>query len=1049
MACACLFACGLALPALALQPDKAFRDYVRDAWGVEHGLPQISVLAIAQDRDGYLWIGSQGGLARFDGARFTRFGQTDMPQLGSHVLALHAGADGRLWIGTSQGLLLYRDGVFRAVPLLNGPDQAQGIFAIRAIVADEGAGGVLVAGPDGVYASDGDGLQLLHPLEGPALSLLRRGDGVWVGSTGQVLRLDADGATRHPLPAQAALAHVARLAEDGEGRLWAGTATGLYRLDQDDWRRISTLPVDALQADRDGNLWVASPQRLDRLRDGRLVESVSGQAGNRAVRAIHEDRDGNLWLGSAVDGLTRLWNGWTVRLGQERGLRNPLLWSIARGPDGRMWVGGSDGVDVFAGGAFHSRVPGSRLPHPDAFSLLVEHDRTWVGTRAGAAVLRGGRVERPAVLQPLQGAQVNGIVRDRSGRLWFATTEGLFLLWPDGSLSSYGTGQGLADPRVRLVHETRDGRLLVGTYRGLYEWRDGRIAALGRETGLDEDTMVTALHELEDGRWILGSTAGEDLRMFDGRGWTRLGQAQGIPANIAFFIASNRGHLWVAGMRGVYRLPLDALGRPGQPAAATIPAEIVINSGADRPGGQPDRCCNGAGNSRGLLEGDTLWLPTRDGALLVDTAMQPAAGSVPRALVERVQVLGDWVHPERDKPLQLPLQARDLKFEFTVPSFQAMRPPDLRYRLQGYDRDWRALDAPHLRNATYTNLPPGDYTFEVADFAGGDPLAGAARLQVSVPPGWHETLAFRLLLPLLLAGAMYLGYTWLQHRYDRQRSLLEQLVQARTRDLQTANARLEALSFTDPLTGLHNRRYLSRQIPADLSFYGRDAAYRAGEDVVVFALLDVDHFKSINDTHGHAAGDRVLSQLGALLTSLVRKGDYVARWGGEEFLLVLRPQPSGCASQIGARLCSAINAHAFELDNVTRRRLTVSVGLVEHPLFPDTPDLLGWEQMVTLADRALYRAKAGGRNTWASYRPRPGARLPVGMTSFEGDPSWLVDEGLLVPFGPPEDTGLADPMHDAYSSSPSIPAGLVPEDALPGDASPAGGEAGGGAAPAR
>ena len=140
--------------------------------------------------------------------------------------------------------------------------------------------------------------------------------------------------------------------------------------------------------------------------------------------------------------------------------------------------------------------------------------------------------------------------------------------------------------------------------------------------------------------------------------------------------------------------------------------------------------------------------------------------------------------------------------------------------------------------------------------------------------------------------------------------------------------------------------------------------------------------------------------MGALLTGLVRKGDYVARWGGEEFLLVFRPLPRGSVPQIGARLCAEINAHAFELDDLTRRRLTASVGLIEYPLFPDAPRLLDWEQMVTLADRALYRAKSAGRDTWAAFRPSPGAEPPAGVTAFEGDPSWLVDSGLLELFGP-------------------------------------------------
>lgn len=992
---ACLLC--LAGHSFALQPDKRFSDYVGDTWGIEHGLPQVSVLSITQDRDGYLWLGSQGGLARYDGSRFTGFDQRDAPELGSHALALLGDDAGRLWIGTSQGLVLHKEGRFISIPVVAGPDQAQGSFPVRALAVT--AEGLRIAGPDGIYATDGARLALHHPLDGPALSLLADADGLWVGSTGRVFRIGIDGVEALPLPGGAGLAQVSQLAMDAGGDLWAGTAQGLYRRHREAWQRIHDQPVEAILGDRDGNLWVATAQDLQRFRDGRRVERIQDAAGSRAVRSLYEDRDGNLWLGSLTDGITRLWDGWTTRLGRAHGLRNPLLWSIAAGPRGEIWVGGSDGVDVYAQDRFQVRAPGARLPHPEAYSLLVEDDRTWIGTRSGVAVLRGSRVEVPPALAPLRGAQVNGIVRDRAGRRWFATTHGLFVLLPDGRVEHYAEAQGLADRRIRLVHETRDGRLLVGTYRGLYEWREGRVLPLGRDSGLGDATMVTAFHELEDGRWILGSTEGEELRLFDGRRWVRLGREQGVPANIPFHFAVRHGYLWVAGMRGVYRLPLADLAGTGS-GQHTVAAEIVINSGADRAGGQPDKCCNGAGNSRGLMVGDTLWLPTREGALLLDTAKAQVRGVARNVRIERLQVQGQWLHPGTGPLPDLPVGARDLRFEFTVPTFQPMHPVHLRYRLAGYDAGWRELDAPHLRSATYTNLPPGDYSFEVADFAQADPMASAARLPLAIQARWHETLAFRLLMPLLATGLVYLLYVGLQRRYARQRAALEQLVQERTRDLQAANARLEALSFTDPLTGLHNRRYLSRQIPADLSFYERDESYRAGDEVVVFALLDVDHFKAVNDTHGHAAGDRVLEQMGALLTGLVRKGDYVARWGGEEFLLVFRPLPRGSVPQIGARLCAEINAHAFELDDLTRRRLTASVGLIEYPLFPDAPRLLDWEQMVTLADRALYRAKSAGRDTWAAFRPSPGAEPPAGVTAFEGDPSWLVDSGLLELFGP-------------------------------------------------
>ncbi|MBB6066386.1 diguanylate cyclase (GGDEF)-like protein [Pseudoxanthomonas broegbernensis] len=994
----------VALPAVALDADKPFRDYVSDTWGVEQGLPQISVLSIAQDPSGYLWFGTQGGLARFDGTRFFRYTQHDADALGSHVQALRADPGGRLWIGTSQGLLVLEQGRFRTLDPARAPDGPSGTFSVAALALD-GDGRMLVGGPDGVYVAEGDRLAPLHALSGPALSLLPREDGLWIGGIGQVLRTEADGLHPLPLPTAARGAQVTALVETADG-IWAGTSQGLFHLRDGAWRRLgggereAAAPVEALCADRDGNLWVATSGQLKRIRDGRIAERIEDAPAGNAIRALFEDRNGNLWLGSMIGGVTRLWDGWTRRLSVPEGLGNPVLWAIAGAPDGEIWVGGSDGVDAWSGGHFQRRVPGARLPHPEAYSLLAEADRTWIGTRAGAAVLRHGRVETPAALAPMRSAQINGIVRDRARRLWFATTQGLFMLPPGGgSPVHYTTQDGLGDVRVRLVHETGNGRILLGTYRGLYEWRDGRILPLGRQTGLIDDTMISAILELEDGRWVVGSTTGEDLRVFDGRRWHQIGRAQDLPTNVAFFLAQASGQLWVAGMRGIYRLPLEELDRaiadPGHRVAATM----VINSGSDRPGGQQDKCCNGAGNSRGLLRDGRLWLPTRDGALLVDTAPAPAHVVEPAVQIERVQALGSWLLPDAGAPMALPVDARELKFEFTVPVFRPTHTPQLRYRLAGYEQAWHELDNPAMRMAAYSHLPPGRYTFEVADFSRAKPMASAARLELEIPPRLHETLVFRLLLLTLLGGIPYLGYLWLQRRHARQRTELELLVQERTRDLQAVNARLEAISFTDPLTGLHNRRYLSRQIPADLSFYERDAGYRDGTDALVFVLLDLDHFKSINDTHGHAAGDRVLEQLADVLGGLVRRGDYVARWGGEEFLLVFRPLPRGQLAQIGQRLCEQIANHDFDLGNGMCHRLTASIGLIECPLFPESPRLLGWEQLVTLADRALYRAKASGRNTWFAYRPIPGARPPSGMLAFEGDPWWLVDAGLLEMYG--------------------------------------------------
>lgn len=214
--------------------------------------------------------------------------------------------------------------------------------------------------------------------------------------------------------------------------------------------------------------------------------------------------------------------------------------------------------------------------------------------------------------------------------------------------------------------------------------------------------------------------------------------------------------------------------------------------------------------------------------------------------------------------------------------------------------------------------------------------------------------------------------------------------------LRAANLRLERASRTDPLTGLHNRRYLGGQVPHDLAWYERERQRHHGDDLrLVFAVVDIDHFKRINDHHGHGAGDRVLQSFAAVLTALVQSGDYVVRWGGEEFLLVFRPMRMGDVAALGERIRSRIAEHAMEAGEEMKLALTCSIGLAEYPGFPATPDAPGWEQTVEMADAALYWVKNHGRNGWAILRPRPDARRSEVMDALRAGSQALLDNPNL------------------------------------------------------
>lgn len=230
----------------------------------------------------------------------------------------------------------------------------------------------------------------------------------------------------------------------------------------------------------------------------------------------------------------------------------------------------------------------------------------------------------------------------------------------------------------------------------------------------------------------------------------------------------------------------------------------------------------------------------------------------------------------------------------------------------------------------------------------------------------------------------------------QQRELLEELVEERTRELAEANAKLETISQTDPLTGLRNRRFLDRQLEADLAFYDREQSRKGPVDALVFALLDIDHFKQLNDTHGHAAGDLVLQEISSMLRDMVRSCDYVVRWGGEEFLLVFRPIAREHVPVLGERLRAAVAGRACDIGGGQTITVTGSIGLAEYPLFRGDNQAIEWERMVELADAALYWVKENGRDGWAALRPTPATDIQSVLGRLKEGADSLVAAGQLT-----------------------------------------------------
>jgi diguanylate cyclase (GGDEF)-like protein len=296
-----------------------------------------------------------------------------------------------------------------------------------------------------------------------------------------------------------------------------------------------------------------------------------------------------------------------------------------------------------------------------------------------------------------------------------------------------------------------------------------------------------------------------------------------------------------------------------------------------------------------------------------------------------------------------------------------------RYKLEGLDPDWTIAGASQ-RSITYSRVPPGGYVLRVAATSrDGRWSDRALQLPITVRPAFHQTTWFRLLAALAFLALLYGIYRLRVRQLRAREQELETLVTERTSELANAYARIEEASLTDPLTGLRNRRYLEQTMDADLELAAR------GEGDLVALLVDLDHFKNVNDTYGHAAGDAVLAELARVLRQTMRASDVIVRWGGEEFLIVVRFVGRALAPELAEKVRAAVAAHEFPLPDGTLLRRTCSIGAATWPFSRTDLRAIAWEHIVDLADLGLYAAKRSGRDAW------------VAVSSGSGDPATAVE----------------------------------------------------------
>jgi signal transduction histidine kinase/ligand-binding sensor domain-containing protein len=792
---ACLLvAAGPRASAQALDPGKALTQYHVDTWTTADNLPQNSVTAILQSRDGYLWLGTYGGLGRFDGVRFATFDTANTPELLSNgIQALLEDRVGAVWIATNGGgLTRCQGGRFTTTTAAEGlPSDI-----VRCLKAGRD-GSLWIGTNDGLSRFQGGRFTNLTTKEGLTNGVVRALEedetGLWIGTNGGGLdRLEGDTLThltdRDGLPSNFVFA----LLRTRDGSLWIGTnGGGLARRDQGKIRTFTTrdgLPSNiiwSLHEDAGGTLWVGTyGGGIARFRNGRF-EALGSRDGlsNDFVRALASDREGSLWIGTYAGGLCRLRDGKFTTYTTREGLGHDFARTVLEDRDGALWVGTTGGglcrlrADRFrCWSAADGLAEGIRALHQDPAGNL------WVGTDgAGLFRFEGGRFRRVETGGGLSHANVGAISDDGQGGLWIGTNGGGLVHFAGGRFTDHRAAEGRAGNFILATLVDRRGVVWAGTDgAGLARLEDGRFTTVRRKDGLAGDIVFCLYEDAAGALWV--GTSGGLSRYQEGR-FTSFTTRQGLVDDVVFQILEDgEGRFWLSGNKGISRVAkadLEALAR-GERASISP----VRYGTAD---GMKSNECSGVAQPAGARGKDgRLWFPTTRGVVVIDPAHIAVNPLVPPVEIEEVVVDG-----EPAASLDFPPGRARWEFHYTAPSFLAPGRVQFKYRLEGFDPDWVPADT--RRTAYYTRLPPGRYTFHViASNPDGVWNEAGAKVELSVRPFFWETRWFYALCAL---GAGLGGFRTFRLRVRQLREHkreLEALVAVRTRDLLAEKERSEA-----------------------------------------------------------------------------------------------------------------------------------------------------------------------------------------------------------------------------------------------------------------
>ena len=931
------FAVPVSLPA----QRQLFRGY-----GSADGLSNLNVKCLLQDRIGYIWVGTDNGLFRYDGGKFRSFGHADgLPN--TEILSLGESPEGTLWIGTNGGVALLSGEHFQQLDV--------GDRGATRYIGFDSAGDVYLEQDSGIIrgvAADRKNYHFRLIVNGSVSGLYVNGNDVLFGHDSGLWSLKGDNAERFRTSPSLPRDQWGAITQDSLGNKWIRSRTRLYELPRAQSRfldRSEEAPHVAepyLYADRHGRIFVHSTAGTIVLAaNGRSVLDTRHGMPADPSGPMLIDREELLWMGTDGGGLIRRlgrgeWLGWN----EDDGLLRNSVWAIKTDRAGNTWVGSNGGVSIL-----------DRSGRPS---------RSWT---------RHDGLASDRVLSIAEGPGGDFFIGTDIASITHFSAQGRLL-------RSYGPESGYLAQRVSSMAFDHEGRLWAVGTGGCFRTKEptdkGRLQfELMDVPGIPARTFFRDVVVDDDGTVWIASSMG--LARFDGTHWRVFSTHNGLKSPDLGVVAQAQGAIWVA-----YR---DALGMARLQGPSFTPTHFTVREGlhsdqiyaitSDHKGRMWVSTDMGIdvldagkwkhyGTEDGLIWDDTdslaldvdsednVWIGTSGGLSKYAQPEFPTKDEPPPVVLTSIAGTSQrW--QATDDPV-LPYSERSLWIQYAALAYEFQSSTKFHYRLAGFDRKWTETTE---RGVHFAALPPGHYVFEVtATGSNGLWNPVPARFAFTIHSPWWWTWWF-ISSSILLAVLIGSAFVRVRIRVlEAQKKALEHQVADRTEELLKSHRQLEEIAYCDMLTNMSNRRMFVEEIRKRL-------ARAESAEPFTLILIDLDFFKSVNDSFGHDAGDAVLVETARRIRSEVRQTDCVARLGGDEFAVLLFSDLDIASTETLCRRILAVLAVPVLYKNL-ELQIGCSIGIARFPSEGDSQ-----ESLYKSADQALYEAKQRGRNVFCWHQP--------------------------------------------------------------------------------